>query len=133
MPSSSCLLGCQVCSFTFLSFPFAIGIAVSIRVGQALGAGEAAAARRAAMLSFVVVLASMTTLAALKIALRRYLGYLFSDDVEVVAMVASLVSIAALFQISDGLQAVIAGVMRGMGKQHIVAWMNFLGFWVIGV
>lgn len=85
------------------------------------------------MLSFVVVLASMTTLAALKIALRRYLGYLFSDDVEVVAMVASLVSIAALFQISDGLQAVIAGVMRGMGKQHIVAWMNFLGFWVIGV
>ena len=122
----------NVCAFTFLSFPFAIGIAVSIRVGQALGAGEPSAARRAAMLAMVLVLGVMSSLALLKIVVRDYLGWLFSDDADVVASVSRLVFIAALFQVSDGMQAAVAGVMRGMGKQAVVAWTNVLGFWVLG-
>merc|ERR1712039_577309 len=47
--------------------------------------------------------------------------------------VASLVYIACLFQISDGVQAAVGGIMRGMGHQKIVAVMNFVGFWVVGV
>ena len=40
---------------------------------------------------------------------------------------------AALFQISDGTQAAVAGIMRGMGRQTLVAWLNFGGFWVVGL
>jgi hypothetical protein len=47
--------------------------------------------------------------------------------------VAQLVYIAALFQISDGCQAAVAGIFRGMGRQKTVACLNFVGFWVIGI
>lgn len=64
---------------------------------------------------------------------RDQLGYVFSRDPEVAAQVSQVVYIAALFQLSDGIQACIAGIMRGMGRQHLVALLNFLGFWGIGI
>ena len=94
----------NVCSFTFMSFPFAVGVAASIRVGRALGGGDARGAAAAARLSTCLVLLFMTALAAAKLLARRQLGLLFTDDDEVVAAVAGIVAIAALFQISDGLQ-----------------------------
>jgi len=94
----------NVCSFTFMSFPFAVGVAASIRVGRALGGGDARGAAAAARLSTCLVLLFMTALATAKLLARRQLGLLFTDDDEVVAAVAGIVAIAALFQISDGLQ-----------------------------
>lgn len=44
--------------------------------------------------------------------------------------VADLVYIAAIFQISDGCQAAVGGIFRGMGRQKLVAGLNFVGFWV---
>jgi len=75
----------------------------------------------------------MCSLSVMKIILRDYLALPFTDDEEVGNKVASLVYIACLFQVSDGVQAAIGGVMRGMGHQKTVAAMNFVGFWVIGV
>ena len=43
-----------------------------------------------------------------------------------------LAPIAAVFQVSDGLQAAVAGALRGMGRQRLVAGLNLVGFWVIG-
>jgi multidrug resistance protein, MATE family len=123
----------NIIAFTFVSLPLALGIASAIRVGQSLGAGDGTTAKLIAKLTVAVVLALMTSLALVKLILRDSLGYLFTSDAAVVAQVASLVPIAALFQISDGLQAAIAGVMRGMGRQHLVAGLNFIGFWLIGI
>ena len=122
-----------VISFTFVSFPLAVGIAASIRVGQTLGAADANAARATAQCSLALCGGFMTALAAVKLCVRRYLGRLFTDDEAVITLVAELVFIAALFQISDGMQAVCAGVMRGMGRQRLVAGLNLVGFWVIGL
>ena len=122
-----------VISFTFVSFPLAVGIAASIRVGQSLGAADASAARAAARWTVALCGGFMTALAIVKLCVRRYLGRLFTDDEAVIALVAELVFIAALFQISDGVQAACAGVMRGMGRQRLVAGLNLLGFWVIGL
>lgn len=121
-----------ICAFTFLSLPFAFGIAASIRTGHLLGAGDGPSAQLAAKVCLVVVLAIMSTLMAVKVALRWQLGWLFSNDAVVVMKVASIAPIAALFQLSDGLQGAAAGVMRGMGKQSLVAALNFVGFWLIG-
>ena len=122
-----------VISFTFVSFPLAVGIAASIRVGQTLGAADANAARATARWTVVLCGGFMTALAIVKLCVRRYLGRLFTDDEAVIALVAELVFIAALFQISDGMQAACAGVMRGMGRQRLVAGLNLVGFWVIGL
>jgi MATE family multidrug resistance protein len=123
----------NVIALTFVAFPLALSIAASIEVGHALGAGAAARARRASHLTLGLTLAVMTALAALKLALRGALGRAFTDDEAVVGRVARLVPIAALFQISDGVQAAVAGVMRGMGRQTLVAALNLIGFWAIGV
>ena len=120
-------------SFTFVSFPLALGIAAAIRVGHSLGAGDGHAARLTAKLTVFCSLAFMSSLALIKLAARHVLGYLFTSEVDVVAKVSSLVLIASLFQISDGLQAAVAGIMRGMGRQTLVAWLNFVGFWLIGI
>jgi hypothetical protein len=122
----------NICAFTFLSLPFAMGIAASIRVGQTLGAGDGAAARATARVSLVLVLGVMMSLAAIKIGLRNELGKIFSDEEDVVARVGAIMYIAAIFQISDGVQAVTAGVLRGMGRQLSVACLNLVGFWLLG-
>ena len=123
----------NICSFTFLSVPFALGIAASIRVGQSLGAGRAEEASATAGATIVLVVVVMSSLAVLKVAFRSVLGYLFTTDPEVIARVAALAPIAAVFQLSDGTQAAIAGVMRGQGRQALVAGLNLAGFWVIGL
>jgi MATE family multidrug resistance protein len=119
--------------FTFLSFPFALGIASSIRVGWLLGSRQAEAARTCGKVCFVLMVGFMIGLSGLKVAIRQHLGRIFSDDLEVIDTVAQLVYIAALFQISDGCQAAVAGILRGMGRQRVVAALNFVGFWLIGI
>lgn len=71
-------------------------------------------------------------LAAFYVFANDYIGKIYSDDAEVVRKVATIAHIAALFQIFDGLQAYVAGILKGMGHQLIAAVLNFIGFWVIG-
>jgi len=123
----------NIIGFTFMSLPFALGIAASIRVGYLLGAGRAVAAKAASRATFCLMIGFMLSLSLIKMVMRDYLGLIFTDDEEVVQKVASLVHIVVIFQVSDGVQAAIGGVMRGMGHQKIVAAMNFVGFWVVGV
>ena len=68
-----------VISFTFVSFPVAVGIAGSIRVGQTLGAADASAARAAARWTVALSGGFMTALAIVKLCVRRYLGRLFTN------------------------------------------------------
>ena len=57
--------------------------------------------------------------------------YTRSDDVR--ALAATLLPIAGVFQIADGLQAVLAGILRGAGDTRAAMTANFLGFWMVGV
>jgi len=99
------------------SFPFALGIAGSIRVGHLLGGNKPLDAERAARTVLVLTSVGCAILAALYLLTRHYIGAAFTDDAGVVSKVANLVPIAALFQLSDGIQSAIAGVLRGMGRQ----------------
>jgi MATE family multidrug resistance protein len=123
----------NVCGFTFLSFPFALGIAASIRVGHLLGAGKPNEAKRATAVVLVLTTAGSVTMAGcVYIAARQYIGRAFTSDEEVIRTIATLAPIAALFQVSDGVQSAVAGSLRGMGRQQLVAALNLVGFWVIG-
>ncbi len=51
----------------------------------------------------------------------------------VIALAATLIPIAGVFQVFDGLQAVAAGVLRGIGDTHAPAIINVVGFWLIGL
>jgi multidrug resistance protein, MATE family len=59
---------------------------------------------------------------------RSSWAYLFNDDEAVVAMVASILPVVALFQVFDGVSAVTAGILRAEGKQFTGALLNLRYF-----
>ena len=123
----------QLATLAFLSLPFAVAVAATIRVGNLLGAGEAKAASVAGRVTFLICFSFTGCVAAVFSTCRAYLGYVFTNDTEVIKAVAAIAPIAALFQLADGGQAAAGGVFRGMGRQKTVAARNFLGFWVFGM
>ena len=123
----------QLATLAFLSLPFAVAIASTIRVGNLLGAGDALGAKDASRITFAICFAFTSICAVVFSLLRNSLGYVFTDDKEVVEAVSKIAPIAALFQLADGGQAAAGGVFRGMGRQTTVAVRNFFGFWVFGM
>ena len=64
---------------------------------------------------------------------RYQLPYLYIADIEVVNMAAGLLVIASFFQLSDGIQGVGAGIMRGMGDVVVPTAITMVAYWVIGL
>ncbi len=119
--------------FLFLSFPFAIGIAASIRVGQLIGEQKPVDAQRSTKMSFLLTLLFQIILIAIIVPFKDSLGTLFTSDEDVTSIVAEIIPIWVVFMIGDSVQAVTGGVLRGLGKQKLCLLLNILGFWVLGV
>lgn len=122
----------NLASISFM-IPLGIGAAASTRVGQAIGRGDGAGARRAAhaalLIGATVMLGSATTF----VSFPRFLGGLYTSEPEVLALAATLLPIAALFQVFDGTQAVAAGILRGAGETRAPMIISFIGYWLLGL
>jgi MATE family multidrug resistance protein len=75
----------------------------------------------------------MTTAALAFFAFAPELAAALTNDASVLAVAVPLVHVAAIFQISDGLQATAAGALRGAGDPHAPLYANLVGHWVIGL
>jgi MATE family multidrug resistance protein len=113
--------------------PLGVGAAAAVRVGHAVGARNAAAARRAAAIALALGVGFMSLSAALFIAAPLPLARVYTADTRVLAVAALLIPIAGVFQVFDGIQAVCAGVLRGIGDTRAPLVVNLVGFWMIGV
>jgi MATE family multidrug resistance protein len=67
------------------------------------------------------------------IVLRNYLPTLYVQDEQVIAYASSLLIIAALFQLSDGTQAVGIGILRGLTDVKIPTAITFIAYWIVGL
>jgi MATE family multidrug resistance protein len=83
--------------------------------------------------SFGMVAVFMATCGLLLIFLRDVLAALYINDLAVQNMAASLLIIAAAFQVSDGLQAVGLGVLRGLTDVKIPTLVTFFAYWLIAI
>src|SRR5688572_27851468 len=122
----------NLAALTFM-VPLGVSAAAAVRVGNAVGAGDAPRLRRAARLSYYLGAGFMTTTAVLFLALPGPLADLFTDDPALVRLAALLLPIAGVFQVFDGLQAVGAGVLRGMGDTRVPLVAMVSGYWLIGL
>jgi MATE family multidrug resistance protein len=113
--------------------PLGVGAAAAVRVGHAVGAGDRHAARRAAAAALACGVGFMTTTALLFLAAPRLLARAYTADVAVLTVAAALIPIAGVFQIFDGVQAVAAGVLRGIGDTRVPMAAALVGFWLVGV
>lgn len=118
-----------------LSFMVPLGIsgAAATRVGNAIGRGDMPGARHAAAACLILGGGAMLGFALLFGTLPGPLARLYTGDPAVIAVVMSLLPIAALFQVFDGLQVVSSGVLRGSADTTVPAVVAFIGYWVIGL
>lgn len=118
-----------------ITYMFAIGYAsaAAIRVGQAFGAKDIPGMRRAGLSSFVLGAATSIVFAVSLIILRFALPELYIDDAKVQGIATSLIIIAAIFQLSDGAQAVGIGALRGLTDVKVPTIITFIAYWVVGI
>ena len=118
-----------------LTFCVALGIgnAGGVRVGWAVGAGDTPAARRAGLVAFAAGAGFMALPALLFVAAPAPLARLMTGDPAVLAAAVPLLAVAAVFQISDGVQGVGAGVLRGAGDTGFTFAANMVGHWLLGL
>ncbi|KAI8070380.1 mate-domain-containing protein [Gongronella butleri] len=114
------------------TIPFGISVAVSNRVGNALGSFHAVRARRTSLVSILFALFFACCNSLFFMVTRKWYGYLFTEEEDVVARVSYILPVCALFQISDGVAGVASGVIRGLGRQKMSAYMNLLSYYAIG-
>jgi MATE family multidrug resistance protein len=124
----------QIAAVVFM-VPLGISFAATVRVGQAVGRGDAAGTRRAGHASLVLGTTFQAAMAICVIATRDQLPMLFlGEDAtpETVAIAKTLLLIGATFFIVDGLQAVASGALRGFNDTFVPFLFSATGFWLVG-
>ncbi len=118
-----------------LSFMVPLGVASAgaVRVGHAVGRGDFEGARRAGWVALALGAAFMSVAAALFVSSPNVILHLFTSDPDVVATGVTLLLVAAVFQLFDGLQGVATGVLRGLGDTRTPMFSNLAGHWIIGL
>jgi MATE family multidrug resistance protein len=132
IPAAAHSIALNLASFTF-SVAVGIGAATSVRVGHAIGAGDRALARRRGVLALELGLATMACFATMFVVIPAALASLFTDQAQVIAATIPLLQIAALFQLSDGAQAIAAGALRGIGDNRATFVGNLIGHYGVGL
>ena len=122
----------HLASITFM-MPLGISQGAAVRVGNLIGAGRSADAQRSAMLAIGCGAAVMGVAAVGFVLGRNVLPRMYTPDAGVVALAATILPIAAAFQVFDGTQAVACGVLRGMGRTRPAAVFNLIGYWVLAL
>jgi MATE family multidrug resistance protein len=121
----------KLASTTFM-VAVGIGVASTIRVGNQKGLKNYVELRRIAFSNFLLIILIMATFSIGFMLLKDVLPWVFTTNLEVIKMASGLLIIAGLFQLSDGLQAVILGGLRGLQDVNIPSGLTFIAYWIIG-
>ena len=113
--------------------PLALGIATTIRVGAHVGARTFAQARLSARVAVRGALIIGTVSALILFTARHQLVSLYIEDTRVVALAASLLIVAAVFQIVDALQVTAMGALRGYKDTQRPMWIAMFSYWLVGL
>lgn len=122
----------QLAAFTY-TVAFGIAMAASVRVGAAIGAADHALTRLAGRLSFILGGGVMGVMAVFFATAPGPLARLMTNQPAILVPATALLVVAAWFQLSDGIQAVGAGALRGAGDTKFTFYANVVGHWMIGM
>jgi MATE family multidrug resistance protein len=131
------MIAMQLPHITFMA-PMGLAQAATVRVGQAAGRGDAEGAYRAAWIAIAVTLAFMTAMSVIVLQIPQlfasaFLDHARPDSAAVLALAATFLFYAALFQIVDGVQAVAAGALRGVNDTAVPMMLAAVSYWAVGL
>lgn len=118
------------CAFMIV---MSIGAATTIRVSHCYGARNIGELSLAAKASYHLVLAWNAFAAVTFITLRHLIPTFFTTNTEVIAIASELMAVVALFQLSDGIQNVSVGILRGIQDVKIIMPIAFVSYWLLNL
>ena len=130
-PQAANQIALNLASMTFM-IAVGLGVTATIRVGNQKGLHHYKELRRIARSVFLLVFIIEAIFAVGFILLKDWLPTFYIDNVEVVLLSAQLLIVAALFQLSDGMQVVILGALRGLQDVKVPTAICFVAYWIIG-
>ena len=113
--------------------PYSLGMAATVRVGQALGRREPREARFAAGVAMATALAYACLSASSMLWLRTDIAEIYTPDLAVIGVAGSLLIYSAFFQFSDAIQVTAAGALRGYQDTRVTMLITLLAYWGIGL
>ena len=132
VPLSGHEIALNCAAFTFM-VPYGISSAAAVRVGQQLGRCDPAGARRAGWSAIILGAGFMACAGLVFVFIPKVIARVFSPDPAVVRVGATLLLVAAAFQLFDGVQVVTTGALRGAGDTKTPMFANFVAYWLIGI
>jgi MATE family multidrug resistance protein len=117
---------------TLFMIPLAFSSAITTRTGHALGSGNAEEARYAGITGLLMCVTFMSCSALFLLLFRDLVIRLYTSDPAVTEIAISLLLMAAIFQIADGVQIGAAGALRGYKDTRMPMVINTFSYWVLG-
>ena len=122
----------NMASFTFM-VPLGLASAAAVRVGHAVGRQDTYGANQAGWTAVMLGVLCMACASLVFLLIPSQLMGLFTVDLTVVDLGVTLLFVAAIFQIFDGLQGVLTGALRGLGDTRTPMFLNLAGHWAFGL
>ncbi|XP_069578338.1 multidrug and toxin extrusion protein 1 [Brachyistius frenatus] len=113
-------------------FPMGFSVAASVRVGNALGAGNTEQAKLSSKVSLICASIISCFIGACLVAAKDVIGYIFTTEKDVIQRVADIMKIYGFTHVADAFAGVTGGIVRGTGKQKIGAVCNLVVYYFIG-
>lgn len=132
VPAAAHQIAISCASVTFM-LPLGIGMATTVRVGNAVGRRDASGIAWAGAAGMSLALATQTVSAALMVLVPGAIVAAYTADANVAALAVTLLGYAALFQFSDGVQALFNGALRGLKDTAVPAVITILAYWGVGM
>jgi MATE family multidrug resistance protein len=122
-------------NFTGLVFmvPLSIAMATTIKVGFAVGNKNLQQAKDYTLYAILLGLALACFTALITIVLRNQIASIYTTEIAVIELAASLMLLASIYQFSDTIQVVSAGALRGYKDTKSILYITFVSYWLIGL
>lgn len=122
-------------SYTGILFmlPLSLSMALTVRVGNTLGQARPEMARLVAWNGIAISLVTAAINSTLLWVTGAWVMSLYTGNPEVQRLAASLITLAVFYQVSDALQANLAGALRGYKDTRIVMFITVLSYWCVGL
>lgn len=122
----------NLASLTYM-VPLGISLALCVRVGQWVGAGQPRQARLVGLLGMGACVAVMVLAAGAFLLFPVPIARLYTDSPEVIEATCELLGLAGLFQLFDGLQCAAGAALRGLKQTRLAMVVTLLAYWVVGL
>ncbi len=113
--------------------PLSISMGATILVGQSVGAGQFRDAKQYSFLAVGLAIAFSAIAIIILLIFRGQIASLYTTDVQIIGMAAQFLIYAALFQLSDAIQAPVQGALRGYKDVNMTFIMAIMSYWVLGL